>query len=106
MGPSEVIDPDAFAWTDTAWAGVAPEGNVLYEMHIGAFTNEGTYRAAIEQLPELAELGITIIEIMPVADFAGRFGWGYDGVNLFAPTRLYGGRTISGRSLMPRIASD
>jgi maltooligosyltrehalose trehalohydrolase len=91
IGPSEVIDPEAFAWRDEAWVGVKSTGNVLYEMHVGAFTKEGTYRAAIEQLPELAELGITIIEIMPVADFAGRFGWGYDGVDLFAPTRLYGG---------------
>jgi maltooligosyltrehalose trehalohydrolase len=91
LGPSEVIDPDAFAWTDQAWAGVKATGNALYELHIGTFTKEGTYRAAIEQLPHLAELGITIVEVMPVADFAGRFGWGYDGVDLFAPTRLYGG---------------
>jgi maltooligosyltrehalose trehalohydrolase len=60
-------------------------------MHVGTFTRQGTWRAAIEQLPALAELGITIIEMMPVADFTGRFGWGYDGVDLFAPTRLYGG---------------
>ena len=90
MGPSQVVDPDAFAWTDTAWTGVKESGNVLYEMHIGSFTKEGTFRAAIEQLPALAELGVTILEIMPVADFAGHFGWGYDGVDLFAPTRLYG----------------
>jgi len=64
---------------------------VLYEMHIGTFTKEGTWNAARELLPELAELGITLLEVMPVADFPGRFGWGYDGVNLFAPTHLYGG---------------
>jgi maltooligosyltrehalose trehalohydrolase len=90
-GPSEVIDPGVFAWTDAEWPGVGWNDQVLYEMHVGTFTKEGTWRAAIEQLPALAELGVTIIEMMPVADFAGRFGWGYDGVDLFAPTRLYGG---------------
>jgi maltooligosyltrehalose trehalohydrolase len=91
MGPSEVIDPDLFAWTDLDWPGVGWNDQVLYEVHVGTFTREGTWRAAIEQLPALAELGITVIEMMPVADFVGRFGWGYDGVDLFAPTRLYGG---------------
>jgi maltooligosyltrehalose trehalohydrolase len=89
-GPSEVIDPGLFPWTDAAWAGVRPEGQVLYEIHIGAFTPEGTWAAAAHRLPALAELGVTVIEVMPVADFPGRFGWGYDGVDLFAPTRLYG----------------
>jgi maltooligosyltrehalose trehalohydrolase len=89
-GPSQVIDPGAFAWTDAAWQGVGLAGQVLYEMHIGTFTQEGTWAAARRELAELAALGITVIEIMPVADFPGRFGWGYDGVNLFAPTRLYG----------------
>src|SRR5512132_945305 len=91
MGPSQAVDPDVFAWTDVDWLGVGSNDQVLYEMHVGTFTKEGTWRAAIEQLPALAELGITIIEMMPVADFAGRFGWGYDGIDLFAPTRLYGG---------------
>ncbi len=59
-------------------------------MHVGTFTTEGTWRAAAEQLPELARIGITVIEMMPIADFPGNFGWGYDGVDLFAPTRLYG----------------
>ena len=59
-------------------------------MHIGTFTREGTWRAAAEQLPELARIGITVIEMMPVAEFPGRFGWGYDGVDLFAPSHLYG----------------
>ena len=90
LGPSEVIDPRAFPWTDQEWAGVSLPGQVLYEMHIGAFTPEGTYRSAAQQLPYLAALGITVLEIMPVADFTGDFGWGYDGVNLLAPTRLYG----------------
>ena len=89
-GPSEVIDPDAFKWTDQAWAGVKPEGQVLYEMHVGTFTPQGTWTAAANELDALADLGITVIEMMPVGDFAGRFGWGYDGVNLYAPTRLYG----------------
>ena len=89
-GPSEIVDPSSFRWTDAAWRGVGREGNVLYEMHIGTFTPGGTWSAAAEQLPELVSLGITVIEMMPVADFPGRFGWGYDGVNLYAPTRLYG----------------
>ncbi len=89
-GPSQVIDPRRFSWTDSAWRGVRREGQVIYEMHIGTFTPEGTWQAAIRQLPEIAALGITALEVMPVADFPGRFGWGYDGVNLFAPTRLYG----------------
>jgi maltooligosyltrehalose trehalohydrolase len=89
-GPSQIIDPKGFAWTDQAWRGVTQRGQVLYEMHIGTFTPEGTWRAAQEQLRELAGLGITVIELMPVADFPGRFGWGYDGVSLYAPTRLYG----------------
>jgi len=91
MGPSEVIDPGAFVWTDAGWPGVPARNRVVYEMHIGSFTQPGTWLAALEQLPGLADLGITIIEVMPVADFAGKFGWGYDGVDLFAPTRLYGG---------------
>ncbi len=89
-GPSEVIDPAAFAWTDAGWKGVKRDGVVLYELHVGTFTNEGTFTAAIEHLPALAELGVTCLEVMPVNEFPGRFGWGYDGVNLFAPTRLYG----------------
>ncbi len=67
------------------------KGQVLYEMHVGTFTPEGTWAAAETQIEALVDLGVTVIEMMPVADFAGRFGWGYDGVNLYAPTRLYGG---------------
>ena len=89
-GPSQIIDPNSFRWSDQAWKGVSRKGQVIYEMHIGTFTPEGTWKAAAAQLEELARIGITILEIMPVADFPGRFGWGYDGVNLFAPTRLYG----------------
>ena len=89
-GPSEVVDAQAFRWTDQAWPGVTARGQVLYELHIGTFTAEGTYRAAEEHLPFLKDVGITVIELMPVNEFNGPFGWGYDGVNLFAPTRLYG----------------
>ncbi len=89
-GPSQVIDPSTFEWTDRDWRGVTREGQVLYEMHIGTFTREGTWAAAARELPELADLGITVLEVMPVAEFPGRFGWGYDGVDLFAPYHLYG----------------
>ncbi len=89
-GPSEVVDPSGYHWSDAAWPGVALEGQVLYEMHVGTFTASGTWAAASEQLDELRATGVTVIEMMPVADFPGRFGWGYDGVDLFAPTRLYG----------------
>jgi maltooligosyltrehalose trehalohydrolase len=89
-GPSQIVDPETFAWTDGAWRGVTREHLVIYEMHVGTFTSEGSWKAASHELPALAELGITCLEIMPVAEFPGRFGWGYDGVNLFAPSRLYG----------------
>ncbi|HEX3866983.1 MAG TPA: malto-oligosyltrehalose trehalohydrolase [Gemmatimonadaceae bacterium] len=89
-GPSQVIDPTSFAWSDNDWAGPRRDAPVLYEMHIGTFTAEGSWRAAIERLPGLAELGISIVEVMPVHEFAGRFGWGYDGVNHFAPFHWYG----------------
>jgi maltooligosyltrehalose trehalohydrolase len=89
-GPSEVVDPGRFDWTDGAWKGVSARGQVIYEMHVGTLTPEGTWEAAARELEPLAELGVTVLEVMPVADFPGRFGWGYDGVNLFAPTRLYG----------------
>lgn len=89
-GPSEVVPLDAFGWTDHAWRGLQARGQVLYELHVGTFTPEGTYAAAQRHLPYLKELGITAIELMPVNEFNGPFGWGYDGVHLFAPTRLYG----------------
>lgn len=89
-GPSQVINPSPFSWTDKEWKGVRLEGRVLYEMHIGTFTQQGTWKSAQQQLLELADLGITIIEMMPINEFPGRFGWGYDGVNLFAPSHLYG----------------
>jgi maltooligosyltrehalose trehalohydrolase len=89
-GPSRVIDPGAFAWSDADWRGLTLSGQVFYELHVGTFTSEGTWAAAARELPALAELGVTAIEVMPVAEFPGRFGWGYDGVDLYAPTRLYG----------------
>jgi maltooligosyltrehalose trehalohydrolase len=89
-GPSEIVDPGAFAWSDADWRGVTREGQVIYEMHVGTFTTAGTWEAASRELPELARAGITVVEVLPVADFVGDFGWGYDGVDLFAPTRLYG----------------
>ena len=89
-GPSQMIDPNGFSWSDQAWQGIKLAHQVIYELHIGTFTREGTWRSAIRELPTLAELGITELEVMPVAEFAGSFGWGYDGVDLFAPTRIYG----------------
>jgi maltooligosyltrehalose trehalohydrolase len=89
-GPSQVVDPRRFQWSDSAWRGVALEGQVIYEMHIGTFTPEGTWEAARRQLTELAAAGMTVLEVMPIADFPGQFGWGYDGVGLFAPVALYG----------------
>ena len=87
---SEIVDPGRFRWTDAEWRGAKLRGQVLYEMHVGTFTAGGTWRSAIERLPQLADVGITTIEVMPVAEFPGRFGWGYDGVLFYAPTRLYG----------------
>ena len=89
-GASEIVDPNTFAWTDQAWRGIELAGQVLYELHIGTFTKEGTYAAAMRELEELKAAGITVIELMPLAEFAGSFGWGYDGVDLYAPSRLYG----------------
>jgi maltooligosyltrehalose trehalohydrolase len=89
-GPSMIIDPSEYAWGDQDWRGLRLEGQVIYEMHIGTFTREGTWQAALAELAELASIGITVLEVMPVSEFPGRFGWGYDGVDLFAPTHLYG----------------
>jgi maltooligosyltrehalose trehalohydrolase len=89
-GPSQVVDPAAYRWRDAAWRGAARQGQVIYELHAGTFTREGTWAAAARRLPGLADLGVTMLEVMPVAEFPGRFGWGYDGVGLFAPTHLYG----------------
>ncbi|HEY8924860.1 MAG TPA: malto-oligosyltrehalose trehalohydrolase [Polyangia bacterium] len=90
FGPSEVVDPGAYRWSDDDFPGLSADGQVIYELHIGTFTREGTWRAAAQRLPHLARLGITAIEMLPVAEFAGARGWGYDGVNLFAPYHHYG----------------
>jgi maltooligosyltrehalose trehalohydrolase len=89
-GPSQVIDPDAWRWSDAGWRGVALEDLALYELHVGAFTREGTFAAAMGRLPHLRDLGVTAIELMPLADFPGDRNWGYDGAALFAPARCYG----------------
>jgi maltooligosyltrehalose trehalohydrolase len=89
-GPSEVVDPSAFQWSDVAWRGIPAHGQVLYELHIGTFTKEGTWSAATARLDSLKDLGATCIEVMPVNEFAGRWGWGYDGVDLYAPFHHYG----------------
>jgi maltooligosyltrehalose trehalohydrolase len=92
-GSSCIVDPTRFQWSDSQWPGPAVaglKGQIIYEMHVGTFTSEGTWHAAAQQLEELARIGITVVEMMPVADFPGKFGWGYDGVDLFAPSHLYG----------------
>lgn len=88
--PSEVVDPYAYTWNDHTWSGLSPHEVVLYEMHIGTFTEDGTFRAAAEKLTELADLGITMLELMPLGEFDGAFGWGYDVVAPFAPFHHYG----------------
>jgi malto-oligosyltrehalose trehalohydrolase len=88
--PSMVVDPLEFAWEDAGWAGRPWHEAVIYELHTGTFTAAGTFAAVIERLDYLAELGVTAIELMPVADFPGRRNWGYDGVLLFAPDTSYG----------------
>jgi maltooligosyltrehalose trehalohydrolase len=89
-GASEVVDPRAFLWEDDAWRGRSWHEAVVYELHVGTFTPGGTFVSAIERLPHLAALGVTAIELMPLADFAGRRNWGYDGVLPFAPDSSYG----------------
>jgi maltooligosyltrehalose trehalohydrolase len=89
-GSSRVIDPSIYSWKDRDWPGLPLRGQVLYEFHVGTFTPEGTWHSAERELPRLAELGVTVLEMMPVADFPGRFGWGYDGACPFAPARIYG----------------
>jgi maltooligosyltrehalose trehalohydrolase len=89
-GPSEIVDPGAFAWSDGAWRGIDPATAVFYELHVGTFTPEGTFAGAALKLRYLKDLGVTVVELMPLADFPGNRNWGYDGVSLFAPARCYG----------------
>ncbi len=90
-GPSAVVDHAAFHWMDAGWEGVPLEDMILYELHVGTFTSEGTFEAVIPRLPELRDLGINTIEIMPVAQFPGSRNWGYDGVYPYAVQESYGG---------------
>jgi maltooligosyltrehalose trehalohydrolase len=90
FGPSMIVDSRAYSWQATEWKRPSWNGHVIYECHLGTFTPQGTYRAAIEKLDYLVSLGITALEIMPVADWPGERGWGYDGVLLFAPAHAYG----------------
>lgn len=89
-GPSLIVDPGAYTWHDEEWRGVTMHGQVIYELHIGTFTPEGTFEAAITRLDGLKELGITVIEVMPLVEFPGRWNWGYDGVGLYASAHVYG----------------
>jgi maltooligosyltrehalose trehalohydrolase len=89
-GPSQVVDPNAYRWRDDGWTGIRIDRQVLYELHVGAFTPQGTFDAAITKLAALAQLGITTVEVMPIAAFPGQWNWGYDGVALFAPYAGYG----------------
>ncbi len=89
-GFSQVVDPSRFLWTDAGWPGLKMEDLILYELHVGTFTAAGTFNGVREKLKALQDLGITAIELMPVADFPGNRNWGYDGVDLFAPSRCYG----------------
>ncbi len=90
-GAAEVVDLDAFEWTDQAWRGVHLAGSVIYELHVGTFTDGGTLHSAIHRLDHLVDLGVDLVEVMPLATFPGRYGWGYDGVGLYAVHEPYGG---------------
>ena len=90
-GPSRLVDHDTFGWTDAGWRPPPLPSAILYELHVGTFTPEGTFASAIRRLSHLVELGVTHVELMPVAEFPGERGWGYDGVDLFAPHHAYGG---------------
>jgi maltooligosyltrehalose trehalohydrolase len=90
-GPSRIVDHDAFPWSDAGWQAGPLAAAVIYELHIGTFTPEGTFASAIARLDELVDLGVTHVELMPVQEFDGARGWGYDGVDLYAPHHAYGG---------------
>jgi maltooligosyltrehalose trehalohydrolase len=91
-GPSEVVDPGAFVWTDREWKSRSLKDLILYELHVGVFTAAGTFAAILPYLAYLKhELGIAAVELMPVAEFPGRRNWGYDGTHLYAPHSAYGG---------------
>ena len=89
-GPSECVDHALFAWTDHGWQPPPIAAAVIYEIHLGTFSDAGTFEGAIGRLSHLVDLGVTHVELMPVAEFSGSRGWGYDGVDLFAPHHGYG----------------
>jgi maltooligosyltrehalose trehalohydrolase len=89
-GPSQVVDPSAFRWSDRRWGGRPARDRIMYELHVGTFSPEGTFAGAAARLEALRDLGVTVIELMPIADFSGSRNWGYDGVCLYAPARVYG----------------
>jgi maltooligosyltrehalose trehalohydrolase len=89
--PSRVVNPASFHWSDQRWAGIPLKEFIIYELHPGTFTREGTFESVIPRLPYIRDLGITAIEIMPVAEFPGNRNWGYDGASLYAPQSSYGG---------------
>ena len=89
-GPSLIVDPHRYQWKDRDWAGVQMQGQVIYELHVGTCTAQGTFDAAVDALDDLKGLGITLIELMPIAEFPGRWNWGYDGVGLYASAHMYG----------------
>ena len=89
-GPSEIVDSSAFEWSDQQWAGIELRDAIVYELHVGTFTPQGSFDGVRERLRQLRDLGVTAIELMPVGDFPGERNWGYDGVSLFAPARCYG----------------
>src|SRR6266705_3005066 len=90
-GSSRVVDHSRFQWRDTGWRPPVLSSAIIYELHIGTFTSEGTFDSAVGRLEYLKQLGITHVELMPVAEFSGSWGWGYDGADLFAPHHSYGG---------------
>src|SRR4051812_7454510 len=90
-GPSRIVDPGSFEWHDARFRAVPLASAVIYEMHVGTFTADGTFDAAVSRLDHLVELGVTHVELLPVAEFSGDCGWGYDGVDLYAPHHAYGG---------------
>src|SRR5437870_2848387 len=91
LGLSQVVDHSRHSWTDSSWRGLSLPGLVIYELHVGTFSPEGTFDSVIQRLPHLVDLGVDAIELMPVAEFSGNRGWGYDGVDFFAPHHAYGG---------------
>jgi maltooligosyltrehalose trehalohydrolase len=104
-GPSEVVDPHGYSWQDSGWGGVPYKELVFYELHVGTFTPEGSYRAAQEKLPYLKELGLTAVELMPLAAFPGERNWGYDPAAQFAPAHPTATRTSCGGLSTPRTRS-